>query len=348
MTTITLKDFQAFAQQRIEHGLSHPEQLSAKLQEVFEFAIANEKAMDKEANAYFDKVLSDIADRKEQELSKETDSPHKRQLLRQIALTRKKHHRADKLAQNLGRPLFRKFPVAEAAKPIFLATLQSVLDVLFDATRESQAGVAQFGSLSMLYWAVDELNVAFYLAEHKYATQTYSHLRTAYDLLEKVELLFKQPKWAEVWGGSDRKRILNELKPGAVRAKLGRPKFDVVYSFLSEMGSHGTFEAVRRRVVRKKRGNQSDRPEIGIWVGGVPFDSEVVISVSLCIFAVMSTLIMAVVVFETRLYEKEVKEILRVRSKDTTEFLERYFVQFVKELGIDASDLLKTIKSMAV
>ena len=85
----------------------------------------------------------------------------------------------------LCRPFTNIFPVAEAAKPLFLDALQSVMDLLFDATREDQHGAGQFASLSMLYWAVDELNVAFYLAERMYTTQTYSHLRTVHDLLDR-------------------------------------------------------------------------------------------------------------------------------------------------------------------
>jgi hypothetical protein len=134
VATVTLKDFQAFAQQRIADGLSNPGQFSAKLNEVFDFAVANENTMDEEANAYFDNVLTGLTDIIEHGLGKLADSSEKRKLQRLVALTRGKHHRAERLAEGLGRPLPRPFAVAEAAKPIFLATLQSVLDVLFDAT----------------------------------------------------------------------------------------------------------------------------------------------------------------------------------------------------------------------
>jgi hypothetical protein len=342
VATVTLKDFQAFAQQRIADGLTNPQQFSSKLREVLDFAVANEAAMDEEANAYFDNVLKALTDTVEHGLVKVADSPQKRKTARLIALTRGKHHRADKLAAGLGRPLLRPFAVAEAAKPIFLAALQSVLDVLFDATRQPQKGPAQFGMLSMLYWAVDELNVAFYLAERKYATQAYCHLRTVYDLLEKIELFLKQPQWAEAWGGSDKKKILKELSPGAIRKKLGRPKFDVVYSFLSELGSHGTFEAVRRRVVKK--GNPNNRTEVGMWLGGVPWDNEVVVSVSFCIFAVISTLIMAIGAFEDRLHREEALEVLKARSSEAIAFLQEHFVGSMKGAGVDVSELLQSLR----
>src|SRR5450759_745876 len=182
VATITLKDFQEFARPRISDWLGSPAQFPQKLKEIFDFAVANEKFMDSEANAWFDNLLQVMANIFEEGLAKLPDSPEKRNNLRLVALTKNKHHRAAGFLRGLGSPLPRPFPVAEAAKPVFLASLQAVLDVLFDATRQTQNGVAQFACLSMLYWTIDELNVAFYLAERRYATQSYSHIRTVYDL----------------------------------------------------------------------------------------------------------------------------------------------------------------------
>jgi len=42
------------------------------------------------------------------------------------------------------------------------------------------------------------LTAAFYLAERRYTTQAYNHLRTVHDLLDKAELFFEQPQWASV------------------------------------------------------------------------------------------------------------------------------------------------------
>src|SRR5882724_112247 len=100
---ITLKDFQEFAQKRLTDSLNNPEQFSAKLKEVFDFAVANEKEMDEEANAYFDKVLSGIGDLMEQGLGKVADSAHKRKMLRLLALTQRKHHRADKTRRGIAK-----------------------------------------------------------------------------------------------------------------------------------------------------------------------------------------------------------------------------------------------------
>lgn len=138
--------------------------------------------------------------------------------------------------------------------------------MLWDATRESQHGVAQFATLGLLYWTVDELTAAFYLAERRYTTQAYAHLRTVHDLLDKAELFFQQPEWADVWGSDDKGTILRELKPGAVRKKLGRPSFDPIYGFFTELGTHGTFEALRKRVTQKEK--KEDRTQVAMRIGG--------------------------------------------------------------------------------
>ena len=245
---ITLKDFQTFAQERMSEGVAHPEQLRDKVKEVLDYAVANESSMDDEANAYFNNFMDTVAGLFEREISNLADSPDKRKMLRLVAGVKRKHHKAETFLKRLGMPYPVPIQIVEAARPIFLDAQQSVLDLLWDATQQSQQGVAQFATLGLFYWTVDELTAAFYLAERRYTTQAYGHLRTVHDLLEKAELFFHQPEWADVWASDDKKEILKELSPGAIRRKLGRPKFDPVYGFFSELGTHGTWEALRKRV----------------------------------------------------------------------------------------------------
>jgi len=266
MPKVTLEDFENFARPRLAEGIRNSALFTARITEVFNYAFDDKNELDDQAKARVDELMKGFAEIMGEGVAKLPDSPDKRSMQRKIAAVKGKHFSVTGMARGLASEP-PDLPVARAAKPIFQRILQSVLDVLFDATRGKQKGVGQLGTLSMFYWAVDELNVAFHLAERKYATQAYGHLRTVYDLLEKIELFHKQPQWAEVWAGSDTQKILRELSPGGVRKKLGRPKFDFVYSFLSELGSHGTFEAVRRRVVKRKQENRD--PHIAIWVAGV-------------------------------------------------------------------------------
>ena len=182
--TITLNDFKAFAEERMREASASPDLLQAKFKEIMDFGVANEASMDAEANAHFDALLKTLPNILEIGLRNVPDSPDKRRMLRAIAGTRREHHRSRDLLERLGMPYPVARPIVEAARPIFLEAHQSILDLLWDATQKSQDGVAQFATLGLLYWTVDELTAAFYLAERRYTTQAYSHLRTVHDLLE--------------------------------------------------------------------------------------------------------------------------------------------------------------------
>ncbi len=236
-------------------------------------------------------------------------------------------------------------PVVEAARPVFLEAHQSILDLLWDASQKSQNGIAQFATLGLLYWTVDELTAAFYLAERRYTTQAYSHLRTVHDLLDKAQLFFRHPHWAEVWGGSDKKNIIRELSPAAIRGKLGKPRFDPVYGFFSELGTHGTFEALQKRT---QAGKKDGRTQVAMRIGGTPWESEVDMVVACCIMTVLSTLVTIGQVYETRLHTGEVVAILRSTLDSNIAFLQEYFVDPLSKAGIDASALTEGYKSLGL
>jgi hypothetical protein len=341
---ITLKDLQAFAQARINEGIANPVQFPHRVKDILDFAAANEASKDAESNAYLNNLIDVVADMYEQGLGNLPDGPDKRRLTRAIATTKRTHHRAEDMLKRLGMPLPVPIPAAEAAKPIFLEAQQSVLDLLWDATRQSQRGVAQFATLGLLYWAFDELTAAFYLAERRYTTQAYSHLRTVHDLMAKTELFFQEPKWADVWGSDDTQQILAELSPPAVRKKLGRPKFDPVYGFFSELGTHGTFQALRKRVTRT--GKKEDRTQLAMRIGGTPRDSEVEMSVACCVLTVLSTLITIGKVYQARLHEEEVLAILRARLDRAGKFLQDYFVEPSRKADRDAPAITEILKKM--
>jgi len=341
---ITEKEFQAFAQERLAPAIADPTLFRDRLKEVLDFAVVNEARMDAGANAYYDRLLDGVALKFEQGLAGVADSPDKRKMLRLIALTRRKHHRAENFLKGLGRPLTKTFPVVEAAKPLFLDALQSVMDLLFDATREHQHGAGQF-ALSMLYWTVDELNVAFYLAERMYTTQTYSHLRTVHDLLDRAELFFQFPAMADVWGGADKKKILKELSPSAVRVKLGKPKFDALYDFFTERGMHGTFGAVQMRT--KQTGKRPGVTSIAMRMGGVAWDEEVDIAVSCCILTTVLTLITVAKVYESRLHQAEVFATLQGKSQTAIEFLKKHLVKQLHASGKDVSGVIEALNAIA-
>jgi hypothetical protein len=342
--TITLRDFQTFAQERISKGIAHPEQFRDRFKEVLDFAVANESSMDTEANAYFNSLLDRVTGLVERATRDLADGPDKRKMLRLIAGVKREHHKADALLKRLGMPYPIPIPIVEAARPIFLDAQQSVLDFLWDATQRPQQGAAQFATLGLLYWTVDELTAAFYLAERKYTTQTYGHLRTVHDLLEKAELFFYQPAWADVWASGDKKKILAELSPKGIRKKLGRPKFDPVYGFYSELGTHGTWEALRKRVTQT--GKKENRAQVAMRIGGTPWDGEVEMAVVGCVMTVFATLLAVVKIYVTRLHQQEVVAIVRARFDQMRKFLREHFLEPRQKTQIDTSALTETLKRM--
>jgi len=160
------------------------------------------------------------------------------------------------------------------------------------------------------------------------------NLRTVHDLLEKAELFFQQPAWAEVWASGDKKKILEELSPGAIRRKLSRPRFDPVYGFFTELGTHGTWEALRKRITQT--GKKEDRTEIAMRIGGTPWDSEVEMVIACCILTALSCLLMIGKVYETRLHVEEVVGLLRARFETAGKFLQEHFVVTRRKSGNDA------------
>ncbi len=328
----------------MSEAIANPDLLWDKFKEIMDFGVANEAFMDAEANAHFDNLMTIIPDMFEIGLLNVPDGPEKRKMLRAIAGTRRKHHRSKDLLKRLGMPYPVERPIVEAARLIFLEAHQSILDLLWDATQQSQTGVAQFATLGLLYWTVDELTSAFYLAERRYTTQAYNHLRTVHDLLDKAQLFFHYPQWAEVWGSGDKPKIINELSPTAIRKKLGKPKFDPVYNFFTELGTHGTFEALRKRVTQK--GMKEGRTQVEMRIGGTPWESEVDTVIACCMMTVLSTLIAIGQVYQTRLHTGEVVAILRSRLESNIAFMQEYFVDPRLKAGVDASALTEGYKTL--
>lgn len=190
------------------------------------------------------------------------------------------------------------------------------------------------------------MTVSFYLAERRYTTQAYGHLRTVHDLLEKAELFFYQPAWADVWASGNDKKIRKELSPGAVRKKLGRAEFDPVYGFLTALGTHGTWEALRKRVTQT--GQKEDRAQIAMRIGGTPWDSEVEMTVVGCILTVFSTLLSIAKIYEARLHQQEAAAIVRARFEQQRKFLDEHVLGPGKRDGIDTSTLTETLRKHAL
>lgn len=164
-----------------------------------------------------------------------------------------------------------------------------------------------------------------------------------HDLLDKAEVFFRFPEMADVWGGADKKKILKELSPSAVRVKLGKPKFDALYDFFTERGMHGTFGAVQMRT--RLTGKSPSVTSITMKMGGGLVE-EVDIAVSSCILTTVLTLFTVAKVYHLRLHPQEVFSTLQARSKLAIEFLQLHLVKPLEDSGKEVSGVREALNQI--
>ena len=172
--------------------------------------------------------------------------------------------------------------------------------------------MAGFAKISLFYLCIDELLTAFHLTQHAFVNQAYSHIRSIFENLDKIDLFHQQPEWAEIWASDnpeDRKKVRTELNPSKVRKKLGRDTFDPIYGMFSELGPHGTFRGIKSRSARKVRENEKN-PEIHLWIAGCPFEHNYIWLCSFLLYTIIKMLLKITDVYAEYLNEEEIAKIL--------------------------------------
>jgi hypothetical protein len=283
--TITLAQLKAQLQQLfVESESANASQLQAKFWEFIQYSIEHYDVLDEEAKSHIDRVFKGLQEAAKTLADALPDGPEKRQMMRQLSLVGGGHFLAENLIAILESPAQHVHPILAASRQTFAQLLQKALDVLFDATRHTYEGPADFAKIGLCYWAVDELLTAFRLAQCAFTNQSYAHIRTCGEILDLIELFNKQPNWAQLWTTGNDKEVWKDLKPAAVRKKLGTPKQDPMYSFLSQHGSHGTFRGLQARSLRVNRDDTGEKKSFKIWVGGSPMLPHIVGTNSLCVY----------------------------------------------------------------
>ncbi len=282
------------------------------------------------------------------------DSTRKRQAFRALKTITGDHHSCAWLTKILERKSEIKEPIITEARRVFEDILQFAIDCLFDVTSESHEGLVPYAKLTLLYFCVDELLVAAHLTQHAFVNQAYTHLRSVYEALDKAELFEKQPEFVKLWASNapeDKKTQIKELSPAAVRKKLGKERYDPIYSFFSEFGPHGTFRMAQSRSGIQKNGGK--RPKLHIWIGGCPFESNVFLSASFLIWVSTQYACKVAELFGSKIDDREMIPRLYKISNECFEFLNTYYVPWIEKEGIDPKPLkdhiekwLMTIKTL--
>jgi len=314
------------------------ETLRARISDFYQYALENYDALDDEAKTSIDKTWEGLRAQIHAAVQAMRDGPEKRQIVRHLGIAEGIHFPADGLLGILESPTQLIEPVISAARSVSLKLLQGTLDVLFDVTRHTHKGAATFAKIGLFYWAIDELLAALHLAQRAFTNQAYAHIRTVFEILDKIELFHVQPKWAELWVSGEDREAWNELKPSEVRKKLGEPKFDPIYSFFSELGPHGTFKGLQARGARI--GEVEGRKKFKIWVGGSPIEHHIIWTNSYCVYASLATLAKCTKVFEEYVNVEEASRVLNASAEVTADFFREHYAAWAKRAGLDPKPLI--------
>ena len=239
--------------------LKNPEELTKISLQSFHYLAKNYFNLDSEMQVFADKLFDVCTERFDTVLKESPDTAEVRQAKRIIRAIKKEHPSASGLITSLESKQEIKEPVVIETRKLFEEYFQYFLDCLYDVTEDSHQGQASYAKLSMLFSIVDEMLAAFHMAQHGYVNQSYTHIRTVFEGINLIELFIRDESYAELWFSSDEKTKKKELKPVAVREKLGI-KQDPLYAFLSAHGSHVTKEYVQSKSAKKREPSQEGNP----------------------------------------------------------------------------------------
>jgi hypothetical protein len=315
-------------------------EFQAAIRDCLHFLGNNYTECDSEAQKKINQIFDAFAQEIKVSVEKMSDGPQKRQMARQVAIMRGEHFRAEALLRTLESETRVSMPLVVEAKSATCELLQILLDVLFDATRKTQKGTADFAKTSLSYWAVDEVLMALHLACRGFSNQAYAHIRTALEMRDKIELFHQTPEWADVWCSDDKRRIRKELSASAVRLKLGRDKYDPAYSHFSEVGTHAGFDGVRMRSIRREG---RERPQLTVWVGGSSLEQPIIATCSLCVHVTLALIVVAIKAFVSASGAREASESLKRAHKIAMTFLKEQYCPWAVSVGIDPQSILEII-----
>ena len=314
------------------------EAISQAITESFNFLLTNYLNLDSELQEMADKVFDGCIEYFDSALNGALDSAETRKAKRILRTLKRELPSASGLIMAIESKAHIKEPIITETCNLFEKHFQLFLDVLYDiSVEESHRGQASFAKLGMLFSCVDELVVSFHLAQHGYINQAYTHIRTVFESLNKVELFIKDESFAELWCSQDEKKKKQQLSPYAVRTKLG-VKEDPLYAFFSVHGPHVTWEYVQAKSVQRLGVSDKGNPQIEFFLGGTRIIGHLLMANVGCTMALFNALLYLGKAFPDRVHGQDYPEIVRGFANEFKEYLKRY-VEFFKEAGLDTEDI---------
>ncbi len=278
-------------------------------------------------------------------LEKLPDSKQKRLLRRYHAGSLGKRVLVEEMIKDLESPPELEEENSKQFRAIFICRLQNITDFLFDICSNTVTGPTNFVQISLFGMCVTEFLVTFHLAQHYYTNQAYSHIRTIIEHKDKIELFRQKPEWAEIWCSEDLKKIRRELSPARVREKLGKPKYDPFYTFLSTLGPHSTFQAVQAKTFVQVEPIPKEKPQIRQWFGGCPAEHHIIFVNGGALYALHLVLLQLLKSFSNFINEEEGIEVLKQSAVETVDYFKKNFLPWAKENHWDTKNLENVLNS---
>jgi hypothetical protein len=328
----TRQKFEELAVIHMQNALADPNHFAQHLKSFFEACTEHYDQATDEGKAFVEERVRRTGSVFEQLIRKAPDGVENRKSLRTLSVLQNKHFQAKDLFETFAEPAATTDAWLNEATAVLTRTVQSLMDLLHDATRGSANGAAQLANRGLLYWLIDEVTAAQFLARQSHATLAYPHLRSMMEIIDKVQLFTKSPEEADLWASGDEQKIWKKLSPPRVREKLGKSNFDPTYRYFSEQGSHSTFTAMQSRV-RKAPSTSEQGISIAIIIGGIEDRPR---QANILLYAILLTnvaIARAAFAFIDRLNSEEVVQIIMASSDDLFLFAEKLFASPEMEKG---------------
>lgn len=327
---------------RLEQKLAAAEPLTSEivsdmLRDHIAFGLEHFDELDDEAKKSIDDAFKSVLKSAERATRALEDGPVKRERLRAIARAQGDHFSVTNVFRSLSESPADLDAYLTATETSVLAILQDAGDVMHDARVQSPRGREVFLVAALLAGAVDDSLCALLLMRRGLATQVATLLRAAQEKAELVELFLEKPEHVDVW--MDEARRWKELKPGRVRALLGRSD-DIRYKYLSEAGAHPTFMSIKQRAALHLPNSEGEGiPHLRIWVGGQRLPWALI---PLCVGAIGQaalTLALSIKWMEQKQGVPENRERLERADRLFLEFKRDHAVPKLREIGMLETDL---------
>lgn len=245
---------------------------------------------------------------------------------------------AENLLDLLETPTNDQYELVSETRKIFLPAFEAVSNLYIDVATGKTSGTESFAIRALLTRSFNDLIVSFHLFRQGYELQGNAVARTILESLDLIELFFRQPEYAAIFAEGGPK-AWSTLRPKAVRKLLNKESadevFSQIYSHLSEMGGHPSFEGLRRTTYKK-----TDGGPVTLTLGAQRFEHSFVFGFGFC-FLLLGTVFAKVAGLTATLpnnfeYESEVKRVSDIVINAFLHFLD-LSKPFSDEHGLDTT-----------